>query len=474
MANALSPNRTSYRSVRAAQVAGAFYPAGDNELVAMVERCLEIARPSGGVRPKVIVAPHAGYQFSGPIAGTAYAPLRVLSDIVTRIVLIGPAHRVAFKGIAITSTDAWATPLGLVPVDWTAVRRVLDVPGVAIEDRAFEAEHGLEVHLPFLQRVFSSPSIVPLLVGEAPAAMVSEVLSRLWGGPETLIVVSSDLSHFHDVETARKLDSETGRLIELMRPDRIDGSGACGHRALAGALDQARRKDLRVTGLDIRNSADTKGGPERVVGYGAFAMEYAESARLSDADRDQLVEIARLAVKFGIENGKAPTVKAGSNVSPALTAQRASFVTLNLDGRLRGCIGSVIAHRSLLTDVAENAYRAAFSDPRFPPLTLEELDRIDVSVSILSTPRPLTLNDEADLVRQVRPDQDGLILEDAGRRGLFLPSVWASIPQAGDFIRNLKKKAGLPSDHWSDTIKVNRYITESFGGPFAPHLRSPL
>lgn len=440
----------------------------------MVERCLQIARPSGGVRPKVIVAPHAGYVFSGPIAGTAYAPLRALAETVTRIILIGPAHRVAFKGIATTSSDAWATPLGSVPVDWPAVRRVLSVPGVTIEDRAFEAEHGLEVHLPFLQRVFAAPSIVPLLVGDAPTAVVSEVLNRLWGGPETLIVVSSDLSHFHDADTARTMDSETGRMIELMRPDRIDGSGACGHRALAGALDQARRRDLRVTGLDIRNSADTRGGPERVVGYGAFGMEYAEAARLSDADRDQLVEIARLSVKFGIEHGEAPTVKAGSNVSPALTAQRASFVTLNLDGRLRGCIGSVIAHRQLLADVAENAYKAAFSDPRFPPLKLEELDRIDVSVSILSTPRPMAFGDEADLVRQIRPDQDGLILEDAGRRGLFLPSVWSGIPRAEDFIGHLKQKAGLPSDHWSDTIKVNRYSTESFGGPFARPSTDPM
>ena len=167
-------------------------------------------------------------------------------------------------------------------------------------------------------------------------------------------------------------------------------------------------------------------------------------------------------------------MKASPGVSPALTAQRASFVTLNLDGRLRGCIGSVIAHRQLLSDVAENAYRAAFSDPRFPPLSLEELDRIDVSISILSTPRPLTFDDEADLVRQVRPDQDGLILEDTGRRGLFLPSVWSSITQAEDFIRNLKKKSGLPSDHWSDTIKVNRYVTESFGGPFMPPKTVPL
>jgi AmmeMemoRadiSam system protein B/AmmeMemoRadiSam system protein A len=466
----MSSTDITSRSVRPPEVAGTFYPDGHNALADTVERCLGAARPDGEVKPKVLIAPHAGYRFSGEIAGTAYAGQRAKADRITRIVLLGPAHRVAFKGIATTSADAWATPLGTVPVDWTALRSVLHVPGVAVEDRAFAQEHSLEVHLPFIQRVFERAAIVPLLVGDAPQTLVSRVTEMLWGGPETLIIVSSDLSHFHDYDTARRLDSSTASQIELLRPDRIDTHGACGHRALAGVLDQARRRDLRATALDLRNSGDTFGGRDRVVGYGAFALEYAESARLREADRQRLVEAARFGVTFGLENGRAPSVGLGEGLSPALTAQRAAFVTLTLDGQLRGCIGSVIAHRALLVDVVENAYKAAFADRRFAQLTRDEAERMEVSVSVLSTPRPIGFRDEADLVRQARPDVDGMILSDkiGGRdhRGIFLPSVWTGIPKAEDFVKRLKNKAGLPLDHWSPSLSVHRYTTESFGGSF--------
>lgn len=458
------------KTIRAPEVAGTFYPGGDNELADTVERCLAAARPDGGVKPKVLVAPHAGYRFSGEIAGTAYAGLRAKADKITRIVLLGPAHRVGFKGIATTSTDAWATPLGTVEVDWDALRRVLHIPGVAIQDAAFAQEHSLEVHAPFIQRVFEGARIVPLLVGDAAQALVSQVVETLWGGPETLIVVSSDLSHFHDYDTARKLDGATAAHIELLRPDRIDGNGACGHRALAGVLDQARRRDLRATALDVRNSGDTASGKDRVVGYGAFGLEYAESARIGEADRRRLVEAARFGVTFGLQHGRAPNVGIGDGLSPALSAHRAAFVTLMLDGRLRGCIGSVIAHRPLIADVADNAFKAAFADRRFARLTAEEAERMEVSVSVLSTPRAMRFADEADLVRQTRPDIDGLIMGDRvdGRdhRGIFLPSVWSGIPKAEEFVRRLKNKAGLDMTHWSPSLTVHRYTTESFGGAF--------
>ncbi len=457
-------------AVRAPEVAGTFYPDGHNACADMVEQCLTAARPDGGVNPKVLVAPHAGYRFSGEIAGTAYASLGRRADRIRRIVLLGPAHRVAFKGIVTTSADAWATPVGQIAIDWPALAPVLAMDGVAIEDRAFANEHSLEVHVPFIQRVFANATLVPLLVGGASPALVSRVVAALWGGQETLIVVSSDLSHFHDYDVARKLDAEAAMNVELLRPDRIDGTYACGHRPLAGVLTQARKRDLRVTALDVRNSGDTYGNRDRVVGYGAFALEYAETARLGEKDRRQLIDAARFGVRFGLENNRPPSVGLGDGLSPALTAHRASFVTLTLDGRLRGCIGTVIAHRPLLPDVIENAYKAAFGDPRFKRLTAEEAERLEVSVSVLSTPRPVTFDDEHDLIRQVRPDVDGLILRDQvqgrDRRGLFLPSVWSGIPAAEGFIRQLKAKAGLPKDHWSDSLSIQRYTTESFGGSF--------
>lgn len=459
-------NALANTAIRAPEVAGHFYPDGNNACADLLERCLAGARPSGGVAPKVLVAPHAGWAFSGPIAGTAYAALRPQAERISRVVLLGPAHRVPFRGIATTSAEAWATPLGTVAVDWEALSHLLALPGVAVMDAAFAQEHSLEVHAPFIQRVFPGAAIVPLLIGDAPPALVSEAVGQLWGGPETVIVVSSDLSHFHDQATARRLDDETAGWIETLRPDRIGAQGACGHRALAGVLDQARRRDLRATALDLRTSADTRGNPERVVGYGAFALEYASVARLPDADRSQLVEAARFGVRFGVEHGRAPTVQLGRGLSPTVTARRASFVTLTLDGRLRGCIGSMAPHRALLVDVVDNAWKAAFGDRRFPPLTADELDRLEVSVSILSTPVAMSFADQADLCRQVRPDVDGLIMQDGDRRGLFLPSVWSGLPKAETFVTHLKRKAGLPADHWSDSLRVFRYTTESFGAAF--------
>ena len=203
-----------------------------------------------------------------------------------------------------------------------------------------------------------------------------------------------------------------------------------------------------------------------MVGYGAFALEYALGARLPDADRQRVLEAARFGVRFGLEHGRPPRLELGAGLSPTLTARRASFVTLSLDGRLRCCIGSVIAHRALLVDVVDNAWNAAFGDRRFAPLTAEEAGRLKVSVSILSTPVPLDVADEADLLARLRPDVDGLILQDGDRRGIFLPSVWSGLPKAEAFVAQLKRKAGLPVDHWSDAVRVSRYTTESFGAGY--------
>jgi len=454
--------------VRAPHMAGAWYPAGDNECADMVMACLDKGLASPVSDPKVIVAPHAGFVYSGEIAGTAFKQLAAHRKRIKRVVIIGPAHRVGFKGLATTSSDAWATPLGVVPVDWGALRKLMPLEGFRVLDKVFEGEHSLESHLPFLQPVLDDFTIVPILVGDASMELVRDALNLVWGGPETVISVSSDLSHFHDYDTAVGLDRQTTGQIELLQLEKINGTGACGHRALAGVLDIARKRDLRVTHLDVRNSGDTKGGRDRVVGYGAYSMEYAEAARISEADRRVLLDATRKALAFGVENGRAPNVDYGPGVSKSLTAMRASFVSLKIAGRLRGCIGSVIAHQPLLPDVVANAYKAGFGDPRFGPLTMEELDQLDIEVSLLSFPRIMRFEEEADLVRQVRPDQDGLILQDEGRRGLFLPSVWEGIPKAEDFIRHLKRKAGFDMDHWSDGLRVFRYTTETFGEGYRP------
>lgn len=264
--------------IRQPAVAGSFYPAEPGVLAAEVDRYLTAGRArlaNAGAevgKPKAIIAPHAGYIYSGPIAGTAYAAAAPHGTEVERVVLLGPAHRAYVDGLAATTADFFATPLGKVPVDRAAVSRALGFPQVTVSDAAHAAEHSLEVHLPFLQRVFPRATVVPFAVGGAPYAAVAEVIDALWGGGETLVVVSSDLSHYFDYATANRLDATTARAIEDLRPEALGSESACGRIPAGGLLLTARRRGLRARLLDLRNSGDTAGGRDEVVGYGAFVF----------------------------------------------------------------------------------------------------------------------------------------------------------------------------------------------------------
>lgn len=258
-------------NVRRAAVAGRFYPAAADALRAAVKSHVAGGK-SDGRPPKAIIVPHAGYAYSGPIAGSGYAQLRPLKASVQRVVLIGPAHYVPISGLAASSAEFFETPLGRVTVDTTAMERILPFPQVEVSDEAHEPEHSLEVQLPFLQTALKDFRVVPLLVGRSSFDDVAEVLQELWGGPETLIVVSSDLSHFHEYEMARHIDLETAKAITKLRPANLAGKRACGYLAIGALLQLARREKLQPDLLDLRNSGDTAGDRDRVVGYGAFGF----------------------------------------------------------------------------------------------------------------------------------------------------------------------------------------------------------
>lgn len=253
-------------------VAGAFYPATPAVLGRAIDELLA-AVPAGPLtHPKALIAPHAGYQYSGPIAASAYAQLAPIAARVTRVVLLGPAHRVPLRGLAYPDADRLLTPLGAVALDREALAGLADLPQVRCLDSAFDGEHCLEVQLPFLQRVLGDFRVVPLVVGAAAPAHVAEVLERLWGGEETLIVISSDLSHYLDYGSAVQLDRQTTRAIEHLDPEALDHRGACGATPVAGLLLAARHHGLKVQTLDLRNSGDTAGPRDQVVGYGAYAV----------------------------------------------------------------------------------------------------------------------------------------------------------------------------------------------------------
>lgn len=259
-------------NIRPAAVAGMFYPNDPLQLRHMVEKYLSADVEYGDI-PKAIIAPHAGYIYSGPVAATAYGRLKRAAASISRVVLIGPAHRVYFKGIAVPSCDKFATPLGAVALDREAIALISHLPDVHVLDEAHVYEHSLEVHLPFLQTVLKSFRLVPLLTGDTSGEVVENVLDTLWGGDETLIVISSDLSHYHDYATAQTMDRATSNAIESLAPQRIGEEDACGRIPIAGLLGAARRRGLHVKTVDLRNSGDTAGPRDRVVGYGAYVVQ---------------------------------------------------------------------------------------------------------------------------------------------------------------------------------------------------------
>jgi MEMO1 family protein len=264
--------------IRPPAAAGLFYAGDPHQLQATVSELLGEAQPSTKVLPKALIAPHAGYVYSGRVAAEAFATLRAGAQWIARVVLIGPAHFVAVRGIAAPTVDGFETPLGCVPVDRHALSAIGDLPFVIATDAPHAPEHSLEVELPFLQALLPNFAVVPLVIGDAAPQHVAEVLRRLWGGPETLIVVSSDLSHYHDYDTARRLDAATAAAIERGDWESLGPNQACGYLAVAGLLVEAGRRRLTPQRLSLCNSGDTAGSRDRVVGYGAWAVEQTGAA----------------------------------------------------------------------------------------------------------------------------------------------------------------------------------------------------
>jgi AmmeMemoRadiSam system protein B len=263
--------------VRAPAVAGLFYPDEPAELRRVVRACLADGRRRAAAladapRPRALIVPHAGYVYSGAVAGTAYALLERFAAGIRRVVLIGPSHRVALRGLALSSARAFATPLGEIPLDAAGATTLAALPHVRVLDAAHAEEHSLEVQLPFLQEILPELTLLPVVAGDATPEDVAAALRAVWGGPETLVVVSSDLSHYHDYDTARALDAATSSAIEALRPEGLDVESACGRVPVRGLLVAARALGLAARTLDLRSSGDTAGSRDRVVGYGAYAF----------------------------------------------------------------------------------------------------------------------------------------------------------------------------------------------------------
>ena len=443
--------------VRPPAVASLFYPADARVLAEEVASYLDQTEeaPLAPGFPKAVIVPHAGFIYSGPVAASAYDQLRPARGIVRRVVILGPCHRIPVHGLALPRASAFDTPLGRIPLDEEAIASIRGLPQVVESAATHAEEHALEVQLPFLQQVLDGFSLVPLVVGDAAPEKVADVLERIWGGTETLIVISSDLSHYHSYEAAREIDGATVQAI-LGFDAAIRHEQACGATPVAGMLIAAKRKGLAPRLLDCRNSGDTAGDKNRVVGYASFALA-SESPRYGAEHGRKLLQIARQSISAAL--GVSAESRAPVAEESWLRESRASFVTLMQSGELRGCVGALEAQRPLAQDVAENARAAAFEDARFKPLTPDEFGHVDIEVSLLSTPKRLAFEHHAELIARLRPGVDGIILEqgEEGKRATFLPQVWEGLPDPEQFIAHLRQKAGIAQSTDIRRCRVKRY-----------------
>ena len=447
-----------FPSIRPSAVAGSFYPADAAILSATIKDLLDAAAPPDGAGwPKALIVPHAGYPYSGPIAASAYVRLAAGRGKVKRVVLLGPAHRVYVRGLALPGVEAFATPLGDIALDRAALAVLASLPQTNTLPAAHAAEHALEVQLPFLQALLGDFSLVPLVVGATQPEEVAEVLELLWGGEETVFVVSSDLSHYLGYLEAQRVDRATAQAILQCDTD-LHPRQACGSGPLNGLLLAAKRRGLVPRLLDIRNSGDTGGDQARVVGYGAFALYEEQRGKPDDAaEGELLLAHARHAINkhFGMA-GTPPSAPAWMK-NPG-----ACFITLKKQGELRGCIGTLEAHRALEEDLRSNALAACLRDPRFPPVAPDELVALRIEVSLLSGAQEMPFSGEDDAIAQLRPGIDGVILRHRDRRATFLPQVWENLAQPRDFIAQLKRKAGLPTNFWDAEIELARYTVRKW------------
>ena len=478
-ATAAAPKR-----IREPAVAGLFYPKDQAALSQMLDTLLANATPhtiDGELR--AFVCPHAGYRFSGPVAATAY---RLLSghDFQT-VVIMGPSHWAGFAGASVANADVYRTPLGDVPVSPKA-RELAKTSPFVLEPRCFVQrppwssqashavppagedtpetwEHSGEVQVPFLQKTLKNLTLVPIVTGpEVDPEQMARALAPLVDD-KTLVVASSDLSHYNPYDEARAKDKVTTDAIVNLDIDRMKLSGdACGKTPVLALMYLAKQKGWKATLLDYRNSGDTAGNKDAVVGYAAIALYTPRQQNFTTPERKLLLDLARRTLREVVKTGKLPDVAA--DAFPAgFTEKKGCFVTLTKRGQLRGCIGHIFPQEELYKAIMDNARNAALRDYRFTPVQPDELDKIEIEVSVLTVPEPLTFSSPDDLLNKLRPHRDGVVLQIGGRGATYLPQVWQQIPDKVQFMNTLAEKAGCPPDAWrSPDTKVLTYHVEAF------------
>lgn len=449
-------NAADEETVRRTAVAGphSFYPSDPVEVKKKIEKYLSAGK-SLAESPKIIVSPHAGYRFSGPVAGIGFA---TIDKNAKRVILIGPSHRKYFNGISIPDVDAYETPLGNIPLDKKTIAKLRSNAMVHAHADAHSQEHCLEVQLPFLKIVLSDFKIIPIIVGDIKNHKeVSDLLFPLIDD-KTLVVISSDFSHYQSHEEAKRTDA---RSIETIMKSNLEGFlDACGENPLRIAMHLAGKMNLEPKLLDVRNSFETaKLDHSQVVGYASIVYlsktngssdEKANkqvSSDLSKEEKDFMLKLARDALNKAVRGEKPPSPK---DIPAAAQTISGCFVTLTKKGNLRGCIGYIEGIKPLYQAIIDNAKNSALGDPRFPNVSPDELKSLKVEVSVLTKPVSIDYTDIEDLLSKIEVGIDGIILRKGHRQSTYLPQVWDQLPDKVEFLEHLAMKAGLDRNDWKD------------------------
>jgi MEMO1 family protein len=455
------------RIVRPPSVAGQFYPEDPQELYRDVSEFLA-ASPSAGLRGvRAILVPHAGYVFSGEVAAAAFRELQ--PDFRTVFVLAANHNgRADFSGVSVPDVTHYAIPGAEIPLS-PVVSRLRENKLITYVPEA-HTMHMIEIELPFLHLLQGRPaeanfSIVPMILGRMSDDDIDGLAALLdsYAEPSTVFVFSVDLSHFYPDETARDLDGYTVDSIMAQDREALKRATTDGNHVLATMLALARRRGWEPTFLAARNSSDANGDTGRVVGYAAVAFH--EPIELTAEEKDTLLKFARTSIEEQLRHGRAPEM--GEDLLkrfPIFRMPRAVFVTLEKEGRLRGCIGDLVSRAPLYSGVLKNAVAAAVEDPRFRPVTEGELGDLTITISVLGYPTRVKVDRPEQYLEALRPGQDGVILVYEGRRSTFLPEVWKEIPDPAEFLTHLSLKQGSPRDAWrSPSAVLYRYGAHIFG-----------
>ncbi len=470
----LSPDgKMKAENIRKPVWAGRFYPAEREALAKMLDQLTRQAKKTPIRIPahkflRALIMPHAGYIYSGLTA--AHVSHVLEKNKFDKVVLLGPDHRVGFSNGAVSDADAFQTPFGLIQLHADVVRLRKESDLFQSVPDADRNEHSLEVILPFLQTYMGDFELVPIVLGPGNVDRLASVIDTVVD-KKTLVVVSSDLSHFLPYEKAVSTDQDTIRMILNFESEKLikKRESACGRIPILVLLNLARKNNWQPVLLHYSNSGDTAGDRRQVVGYAAIAFFGDASAsadstlqgRLSPAQARTLIRLARVSImkKLDQKVSQADLSALSDALKDDIFKTRCGvFVTLTIDKRLRGCIGNLAPTESMVDGVRRNALNAAFRDPRFPPLAGDELDRTDIEISILTVPQSLAYNDPNDLVRKLRADIDGVIIQKGSARATYLPLVWKQIPQKEAFLSHLCRKAGLPADAWKkEKLNIQTY-----------------